>query len=57
MLRAKNEELRRDAATTLRELTGQDFGEDADAWEDWWEENRDSFKEARRRRDAEGGTA
>jgi hypothetical protein len=57
MLRAKNAELRRDAATTLRELTGQDFGEDADAWEDWWEENRDSFKEARRRRDAEGGTA
>jgi hypothetical protein len=48
MLRLKNPEMRRDAAATLREVTGEDFGEDADAWEAWWEANRETLKARRR---------
>lgn len=47
-LRFKNETMREDAAVTLRKLTGQDFGTDADAWDAWWTENKDDYKAGKR---------
>jgi len=32
---------RRGAAQALRDITGQDFGEDAEAWQKWWDANRE----------------
>jgi HEAT repeat protein len=29
---------RSSGARALRDITGQDFGEDADRWRDWWEQ-------------------
>jgi hypothetical protein len=26
------------AARALQDITGQDFGEDADRWHEWWEQ-------------------
>jgi hypothetical protein len=49
MLRFRDEEKRKDAAETLKRLTGEDFGTDAEAWEAWWEENKDAFKASRQR--------
>jgi hypothetical protein len=43
-LRLKNEKMRAEAVETLSLLTGQDFGLDADAWDKWWEENREEYK-------------
>ena len=43
-LRFKNGSMRREAAETLRKVTGQAFGEDADAWEAWWNEKRNKGK-------------
>ncbi|MBN2711219.1 MAG: hypothetical protein JXR97_02155 [Planctomycetes bacterium] len=42
-LNFKNEKMRSDAAGTLRRLTGQDFGTDAEAWSAWWAENKDEY--------------
>ncbi|MFW5856514.1 MAG: hypothetical protein ACOCX4_01440 [Planctomycetota bacterium] len=53
MLRMKDPSMRADAAATLREVTGQDFGEDADAWDAWWAEHKDTFR-AGRAREGEG---
>lgn len=39
VLRFKNPAMRADAAATLQQLTGQSFGEDADAWDRWWAEH------------------
>ena len=42
-LRSSTPTARKTAAVQLRNLTDQSFGEDADAWERWWAENKDSF--------------
>jgi hypothetical protein len=43
-LRSAEGEARRTALRTLREMTGQTFGDDAEAWESWWSENRSRFR-------------
>jgi hypothetical protein len=35
-----NDEVRQAAAEALQTVTGQNFGEDAKAWEQWWEQRR-----------------
>jgi len=42
-MRSANPGVRRTAAVQLRNLTGQDLGENAEPWEEWWERNRGSF--------------
>ncbi|MHC4136389.1 MAG: hypothetical protein ACYTDU_16950 [Planctomycetota bacterium] len=42
-LRSDNETARQAAARQLGNLTGQDFGEDAKAWEEWWARNKADF--------------
>jgi len=42
-LRSGKASVRRTASIQLGQLTGQAFGEDADAWEDWWNVNRAGF--------------
>ncbi len=36
--------VRRDIASVLREITGQNLGNDYEAWSKWWQENKDKFK-------------
>ena len=33
------------AFEALRKITGQDFGDEKQKWQDWWEENRDKLKD------------
>jgi 3-methyladenine DNA glycosylase AlkC len=43
LIRALEDEnvfVRRDAAGALTNITGQDFGQDAAAWQEWWEEQQ-----------------
>lgn len=47
-LHLKNEAMRKESAATLTKLTGQDLGEDADAWEKWWAENKEEYKARRK---------
>lgn len=47
-LRFKNESMRKDAARTLRQLTGESFGPDAEAWEDWWQTHQDEYRQRRK---------
>ncbi|MHC4959657.1 MAG: hypothetical protein ACYTGN_14930 [Planctomycetota bacterium] len=42
-LRDGNEKVRQTSAEQLKSLTGQDFGEDFDAWEGWWAANKGKF--------------
>ena len=42
-LRAENAATRATAADQLHRLTGADHGEDPDAWEAWWADNKDGF--------------
>jgi len=42
-LRSDKASVRRTASVQLGQLTGQDFGEDREAWEDWWNANRAGF--------------
>lgn len=42
-LRSDNETARQAAARQLANLTGEDFGEDAKAWEAWWAQNKADF--------------
>lgn len=39
-LRSDRASARAAAAAQLRQMTGQQFGEDAAAWEEWWRRNR-----------------
>ncbi|MGH7173795.1 MAG: HEAT repeat domain-containing protein [Gemmataceae bacterium] len=39
-LRGDNELLRRAAAAALHDLSGQDYGVDADRWQTWWQSHR-----------------
>ncbi len=39
-LKDENYEVRSSAAAALRSITGQDFGEDSVAWQEWWEQNK-----------------
>jgi hypothetical protein len=39
-LRDWDEDVRWAAAWVLKEITGQDFGQDAAAWQQWWEEQQ-----------------
>ena len=43
-LRARDERARKLAVESLERMTGQSFGTDADAWEEWWTENRGRFR-------------
>ena len=49
-LKFKDEKMRREATNTLRRLTGQDFGEDTEAWKQWYAENKDAYWAERRKR-------
>jgi hypothetical protein len=42
-LRSESGKVRETSARQLVQLTGQDFGEDAAAWERWWKANEGSF--------------
>jgi len=42
-LRGGNQAAREAAVRQLGKLTGQDFGEDAKAWEEWWSANKADF--------------
>ena len=42
-LRSANPGVRRTASAQLRNLTGQELGESAEAWEQWWEKSRGDF--------------
>ncbi len=42
-MRSANPGVRRTASGQLRKLTGQDLGESADAWEEWWRANGAGF--------------
>lgn len=44
MLRFKNDGMRLQAVTTLTRLTGENFGDDADAWDAWYAEHGESFE-------------
>jgi len=48
-LKFKNPQMRRDAARTLRKLTGQDFGEDQEAWAAWYGANKEAYWAGRRK--------
>jgi hypothetical protein len=47
-LRFKDVRQREAAAETLRKLTGQSFGPDAEAWEAWWSANKEAYKAERK---------
>lgn len=47
-LRFKDPKMRAEAAQSLRKLTGQEFGEDAAAWDAWWAENKAAYKAGHR---------
>lgn len=49
-LKFKNERMRREAAATLRRLTGQNLGEDHAAWQKWLDENGAEYYASRRRK-------
>jgi hypothetical protein len=42
-LKSDKDTVRKTAATQLSNLTGQDFGEDAEAWESWWSSHKERF--------------
>jgi hypothetical protein len=42
-MRSANPGVRKTASVQLRNLTGQDLGESAEAWEAWWDRNREGF--------------
>ena len=42
-LKSGNEKVRETSARQLKQLTGEDFGDDAAAWERWWKANERSF--------------
>lgn len=42
-LEATRPETRAAALENLKRLTGEDFGEDREAWQVWWRQNRDTF--------------
>ena len=42
-MRSENTSVRRTAYAQLRNLTGQELGEDAQAWEAWWGRHRETF--------------
>lgn len=42
-LKDENSLVRRYAAVALRRITGQNFGEDYDAWSKWWQENKHEY--------------
>jgi hypothetical protein len=42
-MRSANPGVRRTASAQLRNLTGQDLGESAEAWEEWWRSHRAGF--------------
>ncbi|MHC4933933.1 MAG: hypothetical protein ACYTGV_17285 [Planctomycetota bacterium] len=46
-LRSETESVRATAAKELRNLTGQQFGEEPARWESWWETHKDRFKEGK----------
>jgi hypothetical protein len=33
-------DVKKNAALSLKNRSGQDFGKDPDAWQKWWEENK-----------------
>lgn len=35
---------REQARNSLKEITGCDFGQDIEKWQDWWEKSKDTFK-------------
>jgi len=44
-LKSEKEKVRKVAARQLENLTGKSFGEDVEAWERWWGENKGGSKD------------
>jgi HEAT repeat protein len=42
-LKDNDEDVQYAAAKVLKEITGEDFGKDYEAWSKWWEKNREKF--------------
>lgn len=42
-MRSANPGVRKTASVQLRNLTGQELGESAETWEEWWKRNRPGF--------------
>ncbi len=42
-MRSDDANVRKTAAVQLRNITGQEFGEDLAGWESWWADNRETF--------------
>ncbi|MFB0566676.1 MAG: HEAT repeat domain-containing protein [Candidatus Aminicenantaceae bacterium] len=42
-LKDEESSIRRDAADSLKNITGEDFGEDQEKWQKWWKENKEKF--------------
>jgi HEAT repeat protein len=42
-LKDEDSDVRHNAARALKKVTGQDFGQDPEKWQEWWEENKDKF--------------
>jgi hypothetical protein len=43
-LGAEDPTVRQTAAQQLSQLTGENFGEDAAAWKEWWSRNKGRFQ-------------
>ena len=39
-LEYRDKYVRREAASVLKRITGQDYGEDIDRWQEWWQEQK-----------------
>jgi hypothetical protein len=44
LLADHDESVKRDAAESLAELTGQEMGADSEAWSKWWAANKATYK-------------
>jgi hypothetical protein len=42
-LRHKDKTVRTNASGALKEITGQDFGDDPLKWQKWWDQNKEQF--------------
>jgi len=42
-LKNDDRNVRKKAAEALERITGQNFGQNPEKWQEWWEENKDSF--------------
>ncbi len=46
-LEDENEDIRVDVELVLKDMTGQDFGQDPAKWQEWWYENKGEFQKVK----------